>query len=86
MNMHLGALLNMVRRWRITVPADSHARASDLAASLTAFARDRVVIATAISEPGQVLTRPGTVATRTDGGWRVDGRRRRARLRRGARN
>jgi alkylation response protein AidB-like acyl-CoA dehydrogenase len=32
------------------------------------------VIATAISEPGQDLTRPATTATRTDDGWRIDGR------------
>jgi alkylation response protein AidB-like acyl-CoA dehydrogenase len=33
-----------------------------------------VVLAAAISERGQDLTRPGTVATRTDTGWRIDGR------------
>ena len=31
-------------------------------------------LAAAVSEPGQDLTRPGTVATRTPGGWRIDGR------------
>src|SRR5215208_4549714 len=37
-------------------------------------AGDGVVLAAAISERGQDLTRPGTVATRTDAGWRIDGR------------
>ena len=36
--------------------------------------RDGVVLAAAISERGQDLTRPGTVATRTGSGWRIDGR------------
>jgi alkylation response protein AidB-like acyl-CoA dehydrogenase len=32
------------------------------------------VLAAAISEPGQDLTRPSTRATRTESGWRIDGR------------
>jgi alkylation response protein AidB-like acyl-CoA dehydrogenase len=32
------------------------------------------VLAAAISERGQDLTRPGTLATRTESGWRIDGR------------
>jgi alkylation response protein AidB-like acyl-CoA dehydrogenase len=32
------------------------------------------VLAAAISERGQDLTRPGTVARRTESGWRIDGR------------
>jgi alkylation response protein AidB-like acyl-CoA dehydrogenase len=31
------------------------------------------VLAAAISERGQDLTRPGTLATRTESGWRIDG-------------
>ena len=38
------------------------------------IARDGVVLAAAISERGQDLTRPGTLATRTESGWRIDGR------------
>ena len=38
------------------------------------IADDGVVPAAAISERGQDLTRPGTVARRTGSGWRVDGR------------
>jgi alkylation response protein AidB-like acyl-CoA dehydrogenase len=33
-----------------------------------------VVLAAAISERGQDLTRPATLATRTEAGWRIDGR------------
>src|SRR5262249_27124878 len=32
------------------------------------------ILAAAISERGQDLTRPGTLATRTESGWRIDGR------------
>jgi alkylation response protein AidB-like acyl-CoA dehydrogenase len=44
-----------------------------LARSLRAIAADGVVIAAAMSEPGQDLTRPATTAVRTESGWRVDG-------------
>jgi alkylation response protein AidB-like acyl-CoA dehydrogenase len=42
--------------------------------ALSDLVERRAVIAQAISEPGQDLTRPGTVASRTEHGWRVDGR------------
>ena len=41
---------------------------------MQSIARDGVVIAAAISELGQDLTRPKTTATRTASGWRIDGR------------
>jgi alkylation response protein AidB-like acyl-CoA dehydrogenase len=65
-NMHLVAVLNMERRRR------SGSRSFD--AALSQIARDGVVLAAAISERGQDLTRPATVATRTPSGWRIDGR------------
>jgi alkylation response protein AidB-like acyl-CoA dehydrogenase len=65
-NMHLVAVLNMERR--------RHAGARSFDAALERIARDGVVLAAAISERGQDLTRPGTVATRTAAGWRIDGR------------
>src|SRR4026208_1518202 len=43
-------------------------------AARAASARDGVIMATAISELGQDLTRPRTTATRTPDGWRIDGR------------
>ena len=65
-NMHMAALTNMVGMYR--------AGAEKLAPALERIARDGVRLAAAVSEPGQDLTRPGTVATRTADGWRVDGR------------
>ena len=73
-NMHLVAVLNMVRRHSVAVAAGAERRARAFASSLERIARDGVVLAAAISERGQDLTRPGTVATRTESGWRIDGR------------
>jgi alkylation response protein AidB-like acyl-CoA dehydrogenase len=73
-NMHLVAVLNMERRWQVAVAAGAERRARGFASSLQQIAREGVVLAAAISEPGQDLTRPGTRATRTESGWRIDGR------------
>ena len=73
-NMHLVAVLNMERRRQVAVAAGAERRARGFASSLEQIARDGVVLAAAISERGQDLTRPGTVATRTESGWRIDGR------------
>jgi alkylation response protein AidB-like acyl-CoA dehydrogenase len=73
-NMHLVAVLNMERRRQVALAAGAERRARGFAASLERIARDGVVLAAAISERGQDLTRPGTRATRTESGWRIDGR------------
>ena len=73
-NMHLVAVLNMERRRSVAVASGAERRARGFAASLARVARDGVVLAAAISERGQDLTRPGTRATRTASGWRIDGR------------
>jgi alkylation response protein AidB-like acyl-CoA dehydrogenase len=73
-NMHLVAVLNMERRHQVAVAAGQERRARGFASSLERIARDGVVLAAAISERGQDLTRPGTRATRTESGWRIEGR------------
>src|SRR5688572_22109185 len=73
-NMHLVAVLNMERRRQVAAAAGAERRARGFAASLERIARDGVVLAAAISERGQDLTRPATRATRTASGWRIDGR------------
>jgi L-evernosamine nitrososynthase len=73
-NMHLVAVLNMERRREVAIAAGAERRARGFASSLEQIARDGVVLAAAISERGQDLTRPGTLATRTESGWRIDGR------------
>jgi alkylation response protein AidB-like acyl-CoA dehydrogenase len=72
-NMHLVAVLNMERRRQVAVAAGAERRARGFAASLEQIAHHGVVLAAAISERGQDLTRPGTLATRTESGWRIDG-------------
>ena len=73
-NMHLVAVLNMERRREVAVAGGAERRARAFASSLEQIARDGVVLAAAISERGQDLTRPGTRASRTPRGWRIDGR------------
>jgi alkylation response protein AidB-like acyl-CoA dehydrogenase len=73
-NMHLVVLVNIVRRWQAAVAAGNERRAAAFGASMDAIARDGMVIAVAVSELGQDLTRPRTTATRTPSGWRIDGR------------
>jgi alkylation response protein AidB-like acyl-CoA dehydrogenase len=73
-NMHLVAVLNMERRREVALAAGAERRARGFASSLQQIAQDGIVLAAAISERGQDLTRPGTRATRTESGWRIDGR------------
>ena len=73
-NMHMAALVTITRYWRAAQAGGDTRRSSALAASLAAVVRNGVVIATAISEPAQDITRPATTATRMDRGWRIDGR------------
>jgi alkylation response protein AidB-like acyl-CoA dehydrogenase len=73
-NMHIVAVLNMERRRAVALAAGAERRAHGFAASLEQIAHHGVVLAAAISERGQDLTRPATLATRTASGWRIDGR------------
>jgi alkylation response protein AidB-like acyl-CoA dehydrogenase len=73
-NMHFAAVQNMERRRQVAVAAGQERRARGFAASLERIARDGVVLAAAVSERSQDLTRPGTVAHPIDSGWRIDGR------------
>jgi alkylation response protein AidB-like acyl-CoA dehydrogenase len=73
-NMHTAVLRNIVRRWEMAVAAADARRARAFAGSMQEAARGDTLIATAVSELGQDLTRPATTATRTVHGWRIDGR------------
>ena len=72
-NMHLVVVLNLARRWQIARAMQDARREQAFAASLRRIADGNVVIAAAMSEPGQDLTRPSTTAVRTEDGWRIDG-------------
>jgi alkylation response protein AidB-like acyl-CoA dehydrogenase len=71
-NMHTIATLALARRWRMARAAGNARRERAFAGSLQAISSGQV-IAAAMSEPGQDLTRPSTRAVRTEAGWRVDG-------------
>jgi alkylation response protein AidB-like acyl-CoA dehydrogenase len=73
-NMHLVAVLNMQRRLYVATATGADRAARGFAHSLHEIAQKEIVLAAAISERGQDLTRPGTTATRTATGWRIDGR------------
>ena len=72
-NMHLIVVLNLARRWRMARAEGNARRERAFAGSLRAIASGDVVVAAAMSEPGQDLTRPATRAVRTGAGWRIDG-------------
>src|SRR5262249_26243435 len=70
----LAVLGNIARLWRRADAAGDARRAEALAGPLVAVVREGMVIAAAVSEPGQDITRPGTKAMRTERGGRADGR------------
>jgi alkylation response protein AidB-like acyl-CoA dehydrogenase len=72
-NMHLGVVLNLLRRWQMARAAGNARRERAFEASLQRIAAADVVMAGATSEPGQDLSRPRTTAVRANGSWRVDG-------------
>jgi alkylation response protein AidB-like acyl-CoA dehydrogenase len=72
-NMHMVVVLNLARRWHMARAEGNARRERAFAGSLGAIASEQVVIAAAMSEPRQDLTRPSTSAVRTDAGWRIDG-------------
>jgi alkylation response protein AidB-like acyl-CoA dehydrogenase len=73
-NMHLVAVVNMERRRQVALATGATRRAGAYASSLVQLVRHGAVLAAAISEQDQDLTRPATIATRTESGWRIDGR------------
>ncbi len=72
-NMHLVVVLHLARRWEMARARGDARRERAFGESLRVIAAEDVVLAAALSEPGQDLTRPATSAVRTDAGWRIDG-------------
>jgi alkylation response protein AidB-like acyl-CoA dehydrogenase len=71
-NMHVVVALGIARQWRIANRLGKPA-AEALLQSMNAMRTSGMVIAAAISEPNQDLTRPNTVAARTATGWSISG-------------
>jgi alkylation response protein AidB-like acyl-CoA dehydrogenase len=74
LNMHLVVVTNMVQRWRIACQRGQQRRAAAFASSLRRIVTEGVIIAAAVSEPSQNLTRPATEAIRNGSGWTLNGR------------
>jgi alkylation response protein AidB-like acyl-CoA dehydrogenase len=72
-NMHLTVLLAIVRRWQVARASGNERRAAAFGEFLEWVAGDGIVLAAAVSERSQDLTRPSTTAVRTETGWRIDG-------------
>jgi alkylation response protein AidB-like acyl-CoA dehydrogenase len=76
-NMHLAAMLNLVRQWKVAAVLERAADANAMAGILRGITSADIVLAAAISEPaGQDLSRPSTTATRVAGGWNISGTKR----------
>jgi alkylation response protein AidB-like acyl-CoA dehydrogenase len=73
-NMHLIPLVNIAQLWRVATVGGDERRAGAYARAMEQVAREGIVMAAAISEPGQDITRPATTARRTGDGWIVSGR------------
>jgi alkylation response protein AidB-like acyl-CoA dehydrogenase len=73
-NMHMATVANIARHRRRMLAAGEAAHAATISEALAAIARDRTIIATAISEPGQDITHPSATAVRESHGWRIQGR------------
>src|SRR5262245_37531425 len=73
LNMHLLIVSNIVRRWQVASHRGLERRAAAYARSLEQIVAERRVIAAAISEPNQDLTRPSACATRGEHGWVLSG-------------
>ncbi len=74
LNMHLAAILNIRRRYRLAVESGNEARASAYGRALQMVSASGAVMAAAVSEPNQDLTRPATRAVRSETGWVINGK------------
>jgi alkylation response protein AidB-like acyl-CoA dehydrogenase len=74
LNMHLVVVTNMVHRWRIAWHRGQERRAEAFARSLERIVTEGTIIAAAVSEPNQHLTRPAAAAVRDSSGWILNGR------------
>lgn len=72
-NMHTAGVASMAGRYRRAKTEGNERRARALGFALAAIVQGKQVIAAAVSEPAQDLTRPATTAVRTENGWRLNG-------------
>ena len=72
-NMHLAAVINLAHGWRQGIATGAEPRAERLGRMLHGVSHGGIVMAAAVSEPGQDLTRPSTTAVRTERGLEING-------------
>lgn len=73
-NMHLAAVHNVARRYRIALASGNERRIAAFRTALGFIKQAEVIMAAAVSEAGQDLRRPATTAVRTEDGWVINGR------------
>jgi len=73
-NMHFVLVLSTAQRWELARRTGDERRLNGFGDALREIVRDGLVLAAAISEPTQDLTRPATRATQTEDGWIVSGK------------
>lgn len=73
-NMHIAAVENVARRYRVATEAGNESRMAALEGALEYIVRGSVIMAAAVSEAAQNLTRPSTTATRSGDGWVINGK------------
>jgi alkylation response protein AidB-like acyl-CoA dehydrogenase len=71
--MHLAGAASVAQRYREAKAAGHERHIQALGFALAGIGRGGLIIAGAVSEPGQDLTRPATTAVRTENGWRING-------------
>jgi alkylation response protein AidB-like acyl-CoA dehydrogenase len=72
--MHASDVFLIARAWRAATAGGDTARVDRLARVLEGVARQETVICSLGTEPGTDLLHPRTTATRTGGGWLLNGR------------
>lgn len=73
-NMHLAAVHNIARRYRIAVASGNERRIAAIGSALRFIVQAGVIMAGAVSEAGQDLRRPATTARRVEDGWIINGK------------
>jgi L-evernosamine nitrososynthase len=72
-NMHLMSMVRITRNWRMARESGDLGKAASIAETMKQITRDREVIAAAISERSQDLTRQSTVAHCSDSACVIEG-------------
>jgi alkylation response protein AidB-like acyl-CoA dehydrogenase len=73
-NMHLLSIINIRRRYNMAVATGNEKRIGVFGGLMRMMSQSGVILAAAVSEPNQNLSRPDTRAVRTPTGWVINGK------------